>query len=324
MQYHKGSALISALFITAVAAMLATALAVSQRFLIHEEQMITRSDQLYLQLQGEQAKASEAIINYQMQWSGMQNPNASFMPLKTELVETQTDGVSLSGVIDQTQGKYNINNLVYSSNQLGFVALLQTVVPAISKETAFNIAKSITAWETTGSQDPYYLSLNPAYRSSKNEMVNISELRLVAGITPEIYSAIAPFITALPVPKPLSSTTTTQQTAQSFVGMSVNINSASAVTLLAVNPTLTLSQAQTLIACRNRYAGFMQLSQFISACVQTNGIASLEGVITQDQYFQVKTQAEQGDQVVSLNSLMVTRVGKDNKLKLVIVWQAFE
>lgn len=324
MRHHSGGALISALFITAIAAMLATALAVSQRFLIHEEQLITRSDQLYLQLQGEQALASQMIKNYVMQWSGLQNVNAQFMPLKNTLPETQADGATLSGIVEEAQGKYNINNLVYSANQPGFVALLQALVPTISKDAAFNIAKSITAWETTGSQDPYYLSLNPAYRSSKNEMVTISELRLIAGVTPEIYSAIAPFITALPVPKPAETPTATQPTAQTFVGMPININSASAVALVAVNPTLTMAQAQALIICRNRYGGFTALPQFVSACVQTNGIASLVGVVTQSQYFLIKTQAERGDQVVSLNSLMVTRMGKNNKLNLVMVWQAFE
>ena len=84
-QHHNGGALISALFITAVAAMLATALAVSQRFLIHEEQMITRADHLYLQLQGEQALASEVIINYELQWSGAQNSNSPYKPFKKKI-----------------------------------------------------------------------------------------------------------------------------------------------------------------------------------------------------------------------------------------------
>lgn len=324
MRQYSGGALISALFITAVAAMLATALAVSQRFLIHEEQLIARSDQLYLQLQGEQALASQRIKNYVMQWSGPQNAGTQFIPLKNSLPEMQSGDVTFSGVIEEAQGKYNINNLVYSANQPGFVALLQALVPTISKEAAFNIAKSITAWETTGSQDPYYLSLNPAYRSSKNEMVNISELRLIAGVTPEIYSAIAPFITALPIPKATETPAATQPTTQTFVGMPININSASAVDLIAVNPTLTMAQAEAVITCRNRYGGFIALPQFMSACVQTNGIAALVGVVTQSRYFTINTQAERGDQVVSLNSLMVTRMGKNNKLELVTVWQAFE
>lgn len=324
MRQYSGGALISALFITAIAAMLATALAVSQRFLIHEEQLITRSDQLYLQLQGEQALASQVIKNHVMQWRGSQNPNARYIPLKNELPDTQDNGVIVSGVIDEVQGKYNINNLIYSANQAGFVALMQALIPAMQKDTAFNIAKSMTAWETTGSQDPYYLSLNPAYRSSKNEMANISELRLIAGITPEIYAAIAPFITALPIPKPTETPATAQPTAPTFVGMPININSASPVALLAVNPTLTMGQAQAIIACRDRYGGFTALPQFVSACVQTNGIASVMGVVTQSQYFLVKTQASLRDHVVSLNSLMVTQMEKNNKLKLVTVWQAFE
>lgn len=325
MRHHSGGALISALFITAIAAMLATALAVSQRFLIHEETLSLRADQLYLQLQGEQAQASQAIKSYLMQWSGAQS-SAQFIPLKNTLSEVSVDGVAYSGVIDQPQGKYNLNNLIYSVNQSGFAALLQAVIPTISKDTAFNIAKSITAWETTGSQDAYYLSLNPAYRSSKSEMVNVSELRLIAGVTPEIYAAISPFVSALPIPKSVSMPTAskTQPITSTFVGMPVDINAASAFALLAVNPSLTMAQAQALVICRKRYGGFSDLSQFESTCVKPNGINGIVGVVTQSQYFTIKTQAERADQVVSLKSLMVTQVEKNNKLQLVTVWQAFE
>lgn len=304
---HKGGALISALFITAIVAMLATALAISQRYLVNNAQLILRGDALYLQLQGEQFNAENNIKNYVAQWMEVLSSGARLQPLKN----------TVNTVIEDEQGKYNLNNLIYSANQPGFVALLQAVVPTLSKETALNIAKSITAWETTGSQDPYYLSLHPAYRSSKTEMANISELRLIAGVTPEIYSALAPYITALPIAKP--------SLAQKINVMTpINVNSASAPVLMTLDPTISLSVAQQLIFCRESYGVFFQPTDFISACAQRVGITTLNNMTTQSHYFLVTSEMQYQGQGVFLKSLLVTQFAKNNKLEMRVVWQGLE
>lgn len=292
---HNGSALISAIMIMTIVAILATALMVSQRFLIHAANSINTSDHRYLALQSEAALGSVAIKKYAMQWVNAKN---KFTPLQNILSIRQVGALNLQGTIENEQGKYNINNLVYAANQKGFVALLQAVIPSISKQTAYHIAQSITDWETTGSQDPYYLSLQPAYRSSKQEMVNISELRLIAGITPQIFHAIAPFVTALPIARLV------QSTPANALITPVDINSASPVVLLAVNPNLTLNQAQQFIDCRKEEGGFMQLSQFIATCAKPNGIATVSNVTTQSQYFQVISEAKHNAKTFFLKTLL--------------------
>src|SRR3989338_8579856 len=83
--YHKGGALISALFITAIAAIIAVALAVQQHVLIHEGELILNADQSYLNLQGMQIVAENAVEKYVLQWTNIKNLPAQLIPLKNKL-----------------------------------------------------------------------------------------------------------------------------------------------------------------------------------------------------------------------------------------------
>lgn len=328
--HHKGGALISALFITAVAAMIAVALAMQQSLLIHEGEMVIAADQSYLKLQDMQKLAKIAVKNYASQWTNAKNPPTQWLPLKTPSPQI---------TIDDEQGKFNINNLVYAANQSQFIALLQAVVQGISQEESVNIARAMTAWMTGNSQDPYYLSLHPPYRSSQTQMSNISELRLINGVTPAIFSALKPYITALPVVSPGGSGTQsstqppdqapasapTQASAQATAPETpININSASAPVFLTTNPALTLAQAQSLVACRKRFGEFMDTQTFIANCEQPAGIPSLNNVTVTSQYFLAEATLNQGGRVLLLRSLLVTQPQKNNTLKIGIVWQEFE
>lgn len=306
-----GSALISAILITAIVVMLATALAVSERLLIHAAQTTVQSDQMVLALQGEQIFAAQKIKKYTAQWL---HPNNQFFPLQNTLSEIEMNRITLTSRIEDEQGKYNLNNLVYAANQNQFVVLLQVVIPTISKQAAWNIAKSITDWETTGSQDPYYLSLHPAYRTSKQEMVNITEFRLIAGVTSTIFSAIAPVVTALPLVHSASSS--------GALSTPIDINNASAPVLLAVNPHLTLAQAQQLIDCRQEHRGFFKVSDFIKTCAKPQGIADVSHLTTQSQYFQIILKAIRNQHVVFLRSLVAVQIGQNHQVKISTIWQS--
>lgn len=301
---HNGGALISALFITAIAAIIATAMAVQQRLMIHESELVMRSDQAYLNLRLMQ-KAAEMMVKKQAsQWRG-----------EKKLPDVTINNLSISGTIDDEQGKFNINDLFYPANQSRFIVLLQAVVQGISLQESNRIAKAMTAWMTNNSQDPYYLSLHPPYRSSQTVMANISELRLIAGITPDIYTALEPYVTALPIVK------STQKTA---LASPININSALPPVLLTLDPTLTLSQAQRLFQCRKSQGGFSDLKTFITQCGAQTGITVLNDAVTTSHYFLVRARGESDHHTVQLTSLLVTQPQKNNKLNVRVVWQEFE
>lgn len=293
----RGGALISAIFITAIAAIIATALAVQQRLLIYEGELVIRSDQVYLNLQSMQYAAKLAVEK---------SANGA-LPLKTPLPTIKINKMVLSGTIDDEQGKFNLNDLTNAVNQPRFVALLQAVMPQISTEKAYDIAKAITAWLTNNSQDAYYLTLNPPYRAPQTAMADISELHLVEGITPNIFSALEPYVTALPV----SNT-------------AINVNSASLPVLLTTSANLNLSKAENIIACRKQYGGFTDIATFIANCVKPQGISTLNNITTSSTYFLARTQAKYANHIALLSSLLVTQIQKDNTLKGDTVWQSFE
>ncbi|EKD77290.1 MAG: General secretion pathway protein K [uncultured bacterium] len=326
MRYRRGGALVSALFITAIAAMLATALAVQERLLIHESELVVNADQGYLNLQLMQLIGKNAVKKYAEQWIGQKNLTAQFSPLEINLPPIKLNNTKLTATISDEQGKFNINDLAYSENQNRFVVLLRTVMPAISVEQALAIAKSITAWITTGADDQYYLSLHPAYRSSQAELSDVSELRLIKNITPKIYAVLKPYVTALHVKKP-PSTPPKQYAAPTQVAIPVtpiNINSAEAPVLMTMNTKLTIEQARALESCRKQHGNFSQLKDFISVCGSAAGITDLTAASTTSQYFSVDAQATMGKQVLTLSSLLVTQIEKNNTLDMVTVWQSFE
>ena len=143
----------------------------------------------------------------------------------------------LLGQLEDLQGRFNINLLVeqkqsdgesagegsevqpaerdseldaagtrYSEQQKQFVRLLGALDGIeISPQEAISIMEAIADYidedvqrRVQGAEDGDYRNTNPAYRTSGRPLASVSELRSVAGITPEIYSALAPYITVWP------------------------------------------------------------------------------------------------------------------------------
>lgn len=84
-----------------------------------------------------------------------------------------------------------------------FVGLMQTlgIEPADSRRIAASLADWIdgdAAPNPDGAEDDYYAQAAIPYRTGNTIMADTSELRAVAGITPEIYARLRPWVCALP------------------------------------------------------------------------------------------------------------------------------
>lgn len=314
-QRNHAGALITALFITAICAMLSVAIIVAQQLLIHESILTKSVDQIYWNLQGMQKTEIAAIGNYIINGGKLQ----------TAFPNTQIDNTTLWGTIDIEQGKFNINDLVYPQNQIAFVSMLKALAPTLSTDACQQIADNITLWLTGHANDAYYFSQNPPYRAAGVPMANISELRLVQGITDKLYQALAPNLTALAIQLPTPSREPNNNTpAPPAVQTSIDVNGASAPVLLTTDPTLTLAQAQSIIACRDQFGGFTDMNTFQTDCETPLGISNLGELTVHSPYFLVKAYAKTGNRISILSALLVTEIKKDNTLKAVIVWQSFE
>jgi general secretion pathway protein K len=85
-----------------------------------------------------------------------------------------------------------------------FVALMQSI--GIGQGEAQKAAASLADWIDTdtaeqpgGAEDAAYAGAETPYRTANTLVADPSELRAVAGVTPELYEALRPWVCALPV-----------------------------------------------------------------------------------------------------------------------------
>ncbi|KKC26907.1 type II secretion system minor pseudopilin GspK [Sphingomonas sp. SRS2] len=109
---------------------------------------------------------------------------------------------------------FNLNSLV-SGNQLnGFTARPQMMerlgtlltIAGVPATRSRPLVAAITDWidsdtvpQRQGAEDESYARAPVPYRAANTLMADVSELRAVAGVTPAIYTAISPWVCALPV-----------------------------------------------------------------------------------------------------------------------------
>lgn len=126
------------------------------------------------------------------------------------------DQGGMTGGICDLQGRFNLNNLVINGKPDNLaVAQYRRLVNAVAATTeglelppdvADTIVESTVDWidpdesaEYNGAEDDAYTSEQPPYRAANFWFTSVSELRAVRGVTPEIYTALAPHLAALPV-----------------------------------------------------------------------------------------------------------------------------
>lgn len=215
------------------------------------------------------------------------------------------NGYAISSVIRDAQGRFNLNNLSKPEWQPEFVRLLSLVYPKLKPEDANSIAKAILDWVTPGARDNeysrYYAELAVPYRPAHRLMIDPGEVLLVKGMTPEIYAALKPYITALPeVTK-------------------INPMSAPAPVLSLLSPTMTLDTAQTIhdIISKNPPA---TLDAFMALDVIKNHKINKDRVTLTSQYFLVETEVGIEQQRILLYTLL-HRISSTGKADVNTLWQ---
>ena len=114
---------------------------------------------------------------------------------------------------------FNVNGLVqqvgpgmyvdYAPARLEFARLMALV--GVPRDAATGIAAATQDWIDTdqdvqpgGAEDPTYLAQAIPYRTAGTLMADPSELRAVAGVTPDIYRIVRPWVCALPLARPVA------------------------------------------------------------------------------------------------------------------------
>ena len=167
--------------------------------------------------------------------------------------------------LEDAQGRFNLNQLDgrpqnykqtnpfetrYTPQQKRFIRLLQTIPgDLVGSGEAEAITEAVIDWVDTdssvtgagGAENDYYLSKEQPHRAANRFFISTSELRLIRGMTEELYAWLKPLVVALPDP-----------------AASININTASKALMQTLNQPvaevpLQLAEAETLISSRETH-----------------------------------------------------------------------
>lgn len=332
-QTTQASALLTALFVVTVCA--AVSIAVLDRFRLLTTLAVSNqtANQSTLLLEGLQYQAIDALIKNQTVWQQQKLTQAP-PPIPTQIGPQSFRDTHTQARLIDGYSRYNINNLSSANNQTAFINLLRNVYPKIDLKDARHLAANITDWLSQNQRNTseIYAHLQPPYRAAHGPMVDISELRLVAGMTPAIYAALKPYLIALPTgiqhttphsnnppaPKP----TPSPPSEANNQGTPININTAPAPVLMTLNRNMTPSKAAALIACRHSHGVFLTTDDYNKTCAKGLGIDNLQNITTHSPFLLIKSMATIGIQQVRLNTLVTVRQNeKTKRFHGVIVWQ---
>ncbi|HEC28728.1 MAG TPA: general secretion pathway protein GspK [Gammaproteobacteria bacterium] len=286
-RHQQGVALLTALLIVAFATIIAVNIIERQQYDVQRLQNILLGQQAYLFALGGEAWAKSVLFRDKNNSNTSKTDNL-FEDWAKPLPSTFIEGGTISGKINDLQGRFNINNLyIKDRNDLSQInrlkeqkALFERLLRVL--EISNPISDAIIDWMDTdadvtfprGAEDQNYLEKSAGYRAGNKKISNITELLLVEGITARIYKKLEPYICALP-----------EQT-------TININTAPAEVIAALSDQLDLEKAISIV--ENRTSAFDTVKKFID---KTKGLTtnktSYELVITpligvSSRYFEVQ------------------------------------
>lgn len=210
--------------------------------------------------------------------------NSAVLPLDDNgVVEVQ---------IDDLGGRINLNDLVTSSGEVDSLTRERlTRLLAILGITDIHVDELIDWIDTDdqtvsayGAEDGQYLIADPGYRAANQPFASVTELRLIEGMTEEIYEALKPYVTALPV-----------------TGLGINVNTAPGPVLRTLTDELTEAQAESIIEQReeDRFTSlqdFLALDEFAGQGLKSTGLT------LQTRFFEVVSRITYDDRIVNMVS----------------------
>ena len=252
---QKGTALITAMVIMSILAAVATVIMIQQSTTIYRSQLLFNVDRAYLYTNGTVVWA-ENLLKQDEQFARAEDTVMVVADVLPATATPYNEGQVWAELID-LQGRFNLNNLHYDAllnDKLDhFRRLLSIILFDIDENQIKQIIQSMTDYIV--SQDP-----------QQNPFFHISQLRMIEGVTAEIYQRISPYLTALPE------------------STDINVNTATAPILMSLSQQLSASDVETLIQNRQQ-TPFISTDAFMSAMSEDSIALEADMITVQSQYF---------------------------------------
>lgn len=211
---QRGVALLVAVLIVALGTIIAAAVAYENAMTARRGTATFEFDQALLIGEGAEALAAYGLRQIKQ---NQQGPNGQdiyigqgwdkpYGPLEV------VPGVMLTAVLEDMQGRFNLNNLVRSDDSPDpvQVAAFTKLLEEVGLETKWVgylidwIDMDIAPSNPEGAEDSVYMGQTPPYRTANRYITSTTELMALPGFGAERYKLLAPHIAALPQGTPLN------------------------------------------------------------------------------------------------------------------------
>lgn len=305
---HRGSALLTALFIMTLVAIVATAMSLRLQQDIYRTQLMLTHDKLYLASQAVQFWAQQTLTNKKILLT-QANQQGVVLDYPTKLSNLYP-GCTIRGELYDLQARYNINNISDKNKIMSFVNLMEHAYPGAQDNEKVPLIRATIDWispyDLNKGKDhyaSYYSAQKPPYQASHQLMASPSELRLIKEVSAPANQAIQPLITALP-----------ETTA-------ININTASKQVLMSLGDGLNDKQAKELIDARGE-KGISNLSE-INPLLQKLNIPSVQ-VTVSSQYFLSKAYVSSKDMDLIFYVILKRAINKEGQVHVSVLRESIE
>jgi len=202
------------------------------------------------------------------------------LPVQSDVVQGE-----LFGVIEDLQGRFNINNLVDQEGRVEEESLeqFQRLLTALGLDPRFAgiaadwIDSNVDASFPDGAEDSIYTGMIPPYRTANQTLTSVSELAAIEGMDRATFRTLEPHITALPG------------------RTGINANTATVAVLQSLDENMTLSDVEGLIQEREA-GGFTEIETSFASLVTPDVLNRLE---ESSQFFRLKV-------IVRIDTVRVT------------------
>ena len=260
MKNQQGVALLTILFMVAIASIMAMGILNEQQRMVREASIMLRQDQAWIYAKSGEYFLSELLVNDAK--SSKNNDNLSeqwAQPLPAFPVE---DGTVSGRLIDQSS-KFNLNNLYHEGKpDKEAFELLGRLLKRVG--LAAELAESVYDWQdpddivtgSMGAEDSFYLGQQQGYYAANRPFTQVEELKKVRGFDQKSFELIAPYVTAVPYFTP------------------INVNTASALLLSSLSNDLQINQVEEWVNQRDKSQQYLDNSAELWSQPPFNQIAN--------------------------------------------------
>ena len=202
-----------------------------------------------------QAAATPGIDTWQEDWLTEQVT----LPLETGMITAALSDASvcfnINSLVAREEGRLSANEDAVQRYRLLLGALgFDIVAQRALSDTVVDWLDSDRSVRSGGAEDADYARLDQPYRTGNTLMADISELRAVMWYTPQVYTALRPYLCALP------------DTAPSEININLVTQAQAPVLYAALEDVLSVEEVANLILLRPS-EGYAEVAQFWSSSV---------------------------------------------------------